>query len=126
MRLVCRVVHAEPPAHFAFACDGDAGEHVREDVELAADRDGSGTRVTIQSDFDLGHAADPSSDPLSVIPELTYTQAWLDRSLEQAFAHLGALVDGSNGASRPAGDRSQVQSGPMPARGAGDQVGRND
>ena len=91
MRLVCRVEQADPPAHFAFVCEGDAGEQVRADITLAANGDGAGTRMTILSEFDLGHA-DPSADPLSVVPELTYTQAWLDRSVEQAFAHLGALV----------------------------------
>jgi hypothetical protein len=95
MRLVCRVEHAEPPTRFAFVCDGDAGEHVRQEIALRPSRDGFGTSVTLQSEFELGHT-EPAADPLSVVPELTYTQAWLDRSVEQALARLGALVDAAN------------------------------
>jgi uncharacterized protein YndB with AHSA1/START domain len=98
MRLTCRVLQAEPPTHFAFECGGDAGEQVREDFQLAPTNDGTGTRLTRESDYALGGV-----DPIGVVPGLTYAQAWLDRDLEQAFAQLGALVgtagvDPANGA----------------------------
>jgi hypothetical protein len=38
-------------------------------------------------EFDLG-----AQDPLGEVPALTFTQAWMDRSVEQAFAHLQALL----------------------------------
>jgi hypothetical protein len=90
MRLTCRVLDSEPPTHFAFECSGDAAEHVHEDFQLAPGREGAGSRLTRESDFSLG-----SVDPTSVIPQLTYARAWMDRGVEHAFAHLSKLLDTS-------------------------------
>jgi len=97
MRLVCRVVEEESPNRFAFACGGDAGEQVGEEFLLADGSDGAGTRLTRQADFDFGNV-----DPLGVVPEQIYLQAWLDRSVEQAFGRLGVLLGAGGGEAGPA------------------------
>jgi uncharacterized protein YndB with AHSA1/START domain len=89
MRLSCRVERADPPAALAFACHGDAGETIHETFTLTPDPGNAASRFTREEEFAL-----PGADPLAAIPDLTYMQAWLDRSVEQAFAHLNAQLGG--------------------------------
>jgi hypothetical protein len=104
MRLVCRVGRTEPPTSYAFACHGDAGEEVHETFTLAPGPAAATTRFTREQEF-----AFPGKDPLAAIPDLTYTQAGLDRSVEQAFTRLDALLsDGERGG---IGDLAQAVAG---------------
>lgn len=100
MHLACRVIEARMPTRFAFACSGDSGEIVQERFELAPGGDERATKFAREAEFAL-----PGED-LSVVAELTYMRTWLDRSVEQAFAHLAALVGDT-------GDRATT-----PARGS--------
>lgn len=104
MHLFCRVVRAEPATVFAFVCDGGNGEMIHETFELSPAEKG-GTRFGRELDFAL-----PGQD-LGVVAETTFAEAQVERSVEQAFARLNALLgaSGDTGA-RPAPDEAETRS----------------
>ncbi len=94
IHLSCRVVAAEPPTRFAFVCTGSAGEIVQESFTLDPSTDG-GTTVVREAIYEL-----PGQD-LGVVANQTYTEAFEERSIEQAFARLNRLVGSSASTDRP-------------------------
>lgn len=85
LHLTCLVTVSTPSRAFAFTCEGDDGEAVRESFVLAP-AGATGTTITRELDIEL-----PGHD-LGVVAETTFASAWTDRLVEQAFAHLASLV----------------------------------
>ena len=104
MRLDCRVVRAERETVFAFSCNGGNGETIHETFEFSPGDQG-GTRFSREVEFAL-----PGQD-LGVVAETTFAEAQVERSVEQAFARLNALLGtGGDRGARPAPDEAETRS----------------